>query len=363
MLAGEASGDKQAALLCAAIFKGDKNAIIKGWGGEDMISCGVEVTKHYSELAYMGFVEVVKHLPAIFRNFKTCKKEILSMNPDALILIDYPGFNLRMASWAYTNKIPVYYYISPQLWAWHTSRVHKIKEAVRRMYVILPFEKAFYANYGVDALYIGHPLAIAIRNKFYGSIAFTKGQIALLPGSRKHEIELLLPIMVEVARQAPQLLFEVVAVNHLSAELYQDIIGNQKNIQIVHNQMYEVLQRSEAAIVTSGTATLETALIGTPQIVVYKGNAFSYQIAKRLIKVPFISLVNLIAGRKLVPELIQNDCTAESILENLLNILQPDSYATIRDGYKSLTEQLTSGGGPDAAAVDIISDIQIFKRK
>ena len=176
ILAGEASGDKQAALLCEAIILHDKDHIIRGWGGEEMMSHGVNVTKHYSELAYMGFIEVVKHLPAIFRNFKTAKSEILSFNPDALILVDYPGFNLRMATWAHKVNIPVYYYISPQLWAWHTSRVYKIKEAVRKMYVILPFETEFYAKYGVESLYIGHPLAMSIKDETFEPIERIKGK-------------------------------------------------------------------------------------------------------------------------------------------------------------------------------------------
>jgi lipid-A-disaccharide synthase len=357
VLAGEASGDKQGALLCEAILQKDTNAVIKGWGGEEMMSKGVMITKHYRELAYMGFIEVVKHLPAIMRNFKTCRKEILDFNPDALILVDYPGFNLRMASWAHKENIRVYYYISPQLWAWHTSRVHKIKDAVRRMYVILPFEKEFYAKYGVDAMYIGHPLAMSISNEIQHPIEIKKGQIALLPGSRKHEVELILPEMAELAKLAPDLFFKIVAVNHLPIDLYKNIIGNQKNMIISEGNMHQVLRESEAAIVTSGTATLETALLGTPQVVVYKGNRISYQLARRLVKVPFISLVNLIHGGKLVPELIQDDCNSIKMLANLIEVLKPDTSSTIRAGYKHISAQLTSGGGPASAASDIFTDI------
>ena len=362
ILAGEASGDKQAALLCNAIRQQDPEAIMKGWGGEEMTAQGVQVTKHYRELAYMGFVEVVKHLPAIFRNFKICKAEIKAFAPDALVLIDYPGFNLRMAVWAHRENIPVYYYISPQLWAWHTSRVHKIKKAVRRMYVILPFEKEFYARFGMDVLYIGHPLAMAIRAEGFTGDVVRKDQIALLPGSRKHEVELLLPEMVKLAGRLPSYTFVVIAVPHLPIDIYHHIIDAQPNIHVSQGDLHQILRESEAAIVTSGTATLETALVGTPQVVVYKGNPFSYQLAKRLVKVPYISLVNLIADKQLVPELIQGQCTANEIEKNLRMILEPGKKKAILDGYRDISEKLASGGGPAAAASDMIADIQSIKK-
>lgn len=361
VLAGEASGDKQAALLCEAIFTKVPDAIIKGWGGEAMMSHGVGVTRHYRELAYMGFVEVIRHLPAILRNFSVCKKEIMELKPDALILVDYPGFNLRMALWAFSKKIPVFYYISPQLWAWHTSRVKTIKRAVRRMYVILPFEKEFYAQYGVDAMYIGHPLAMELSEKILPSSLEIKNRIALLPGSRKHEVELILPVMISLAKLLPAFQFTIVGVDHIPAEFYKHIIDGQSNVRMVFGNMHQVLRESEAAIVTSGTATLETALTGTPQIVVYKGNPLSYQLAKRLVKIPFISLVNLIAGKQLVPELIQTECTAANMKEKLIAILHSEEYSAIKQGYHSVRDQLTSGGGPSAAAADIISDLQSIK--
>ena len=361
ILAGEASGDKQAALLSAAIFNQDASASITGWGGEAMSSTGVNVTRHYRDLAYMGFVEVVKHLPDIIRNFIKCKAEIIQLNPDGLILVDYPGFNLRMATWAHRKNIPVYYYISPQLWAWHTSRVHKIKKAVRRMYVILPFEEAFYRKYGMEVLYIGHPLAMRVQKERNLINDFKKGYIGLLPGSRKHEVELILPEMVALAKRLSEFHFQVAAVKNLPAALYKKIIADQKNIHLIEEGMHKILHESEAAIVTSGTATLETALTGTPQIVVYKGNPFSYQIAKRLISVPYISLVNLIAGKRLVPELIQKDCTPERMEQSLLEILEPVQYRRIQDGYKEMQKLLTSGGGAELAAMDIISDLDKIK--
>lgn len=356
ILAGEASGDKQAALLCAAIRQVDPSAEILGWGGEAMTDAGVTVTRHYRELAFMGFAEVVRHLPAILRNFRLARQEILTHKPDAVILVDYPGFNLRMAAWAAKRGFKIYYYISPQLWAWHTSRVHQIRKAVRRMYVILPFEEEFYAKFDVAAMYIGHPLAMAIARDSNYRYDPAPDQIALLPGSRRHEVERMLPVMADLARGRTDLTFVVAAVPHLAAHLYDDILAGVSNVRIVHGDMQGVLARSRAAIVTSGTATLETALLGVPQVVVYKGSALSYQIARRLIKVRFISLVNLIAGKALIPELIQHECTAGRIGQALQEILAPDREAAIRAGYLEVADALVSGGGAAAAAVDLVAD-------
>ena len=357
VLAGEASGDKQAALLCEAIRRHDPSAQITGWGGEAMEAQGVNVTRHYRLLAYMGFVEVIRHLPDILKNFKLCRKEILAFNPDALILVDYPGFNLRMAGWAFKKKIPVYYYISPQLWAWHTSRVHKIKKAVRKMFVILPFEKDFYKTYGMDVMYIGHPLALEMQKSGSFNYSPQKGHIGLLPGSRKHEIDRMLPEMANVVESLPLLTFHVIAVPHLPKKLYEEKLRGLKNVVIHDGKMKENLSQCEAAIVTSGTATLETALLGVPQIVVYKGSEVSYQIARRLIHVKYISLVNLIMDQPLVPELIQSECEASKIKVELEKLLLPDRQAAIHDGYAKLRQLLSSGGGAEAAAIDIIADL------
>jgi lipid-A-disaccharide synthase len=348
--------------LCEALIRHDPAANVTGWGGEAMTAVSVNVTRHYRELAYMGFVEVIKHLPAIFRNFKACKEEILQLAPDALILVDYPGFNLRMARWAHTHNIPVYYYISPQLWAWHTSRVHGIKKAVRKMYVILPFEKDFYKTYGMDVMYIGHPLAVEIKKENDFQYDPVKGNIALLPGSRKHEVERILPEMAGLIRKMKEYHFTVAAVPHLPVALYEDMLAGLSNVSIVTGDMKSVLRNSAAAIVTSGTATLETALLGVPQIVVYKGSPVSYQIAKRLIKVRFISLVNLIMDTELVPELIQSDCTSEKMAQQLVQILSPDVSRQIKTAYQQLSSLLTSGGGAESAAIDIISDLGARKQ-
>ena len=326
-----------------------------------MSGAGARVTRHYRELAYMGFVEVVKHLPAIFRNFRKAKEEILLWAPDALILVDYPGFNLRMAKWAYKNKIPVYYYISPQLWAWHTSRVHGIKKAVRKMFVILPFEKEFYKTYGMEVTYIGHPLAMEISQDSHYHYAPKKGNIALLPGSRKHEVDLILPEMAKMIRLLPDLEFKVVSVPHLPVSIYDHWLSDIPNVEVVIGNMKQVLGASEAAVVTSGTATLETALLGVPQVVVYKGSSFSYQLAKRLIKVKYISLVNLIVDKPLVPELIQEECNGASMAKQLQNILTPKVSSEVKEAYSSLSALLTSGGGSDTAAQEIISDLGQLK--
>jgi lipid-A-disaccharide synthase len=361
VLAGEASGDKQAALLCKAIYEADEHAVIHGWGGEDMESTGVKITRHYRDLAFMGFVEVIKHLPAIIKNFKRVKAEILNFNPDALILVDYPGFNLKIAGWAHLQNLAVYYYISPQLWAWHTSRVYKIKEAVRRMYVILPFEQAFYKKYGIDALYIGHPLAKENAALLHEQKQ-VKGNIALLPGSRRHEIEKVLPEMIALASRMPAHSFTIVAVPHLPPELYKEIIGKQDNVKVVTGDMKKTLLESEAAIVTSGTATLETALLNVPQLVVYKGNAFSFWIAKRLVKVPYISLVNLIMDKPVVPELIQEECNPVRMHQELTALLEDQKMQAMKNDYGTLRSLLTSGGGPQSAAKDIIHDAKSFKK-
>lgn len=357
VLAGEASGDVQAALLCQAIHDHDASAEIVGWGGEAMEAKGVKIVKHYRELAFMGFVEVVKHLPNIFQNFKTCKKQIVDFKPDGVILVDYPGFNLRMATWIAKQNIPVYYYISPQLWAWHTSRVHKIKKAVRRMFVILPFEKEFYKNFGMDVTYIGHPLAVEI-SQLPAKENISKDSIALLPGSRKHEVDKLLPVMVEVASRMPNEKFIIAGVSHLPFDLYKNLVGSVANITLEMDAMRSVLQKCNAAIVTSGTATLETALMGVPEVVVYKGSPVSYQIAKRLIKVKYISLVNLIADKKLVPELIQQECNPENVLSHLQRIMQPSTSQEMKSEFEQIKSLLISGGGASTAAIEIISDLQ-----
>jgi len=357
VLAGEASGDKQAGLLCSALLRQDPGAVIHGWGGEDMAAAGAKVLRHYRELAYMGFVEVVKHLPAIFRNFRMARQQILDFQPDALVLVDYPGFNLRMAKWAASRNIRVYYYISPQLWAWHTSRVHQVRRSVRRMYVILPFEAGFYARYGVEARYIGHPLAMAIAGDRSLTYSPKPGHIALLPGSRAHEVERLLPVMAGLARRRPDLQFAVGAVPHLPMALYEGILADLPNVTIRPGGMRSILAESQAAVVTSGTATLETALLGVPQVVVYKGSPLSYHIARRLIKVPYISLVNLIHDGPLVPELIQHDCTPERLDEALAGILWPKSHEAMLAGYRQVAAMLTSGGGADTAASDIFEDL------
>lgn len=363
ILAGEASGDRQASYLANAIRASDPNAEMKGWGGEMMEASGVVISRHYRELAFMGFVEVVKHLPDILRNFKDVKAEILSFNPDAVILVDYPGFNLRMATWSRKHDLPVYYYISPQLWAWNLKRIEIVRKAVRRMYVILPFEKSFYRKYNIEVVYIGHPMAQEIASDNEYTYQPDPDQIALLPGSRKHEVERMLPVFLQVADRLKDYHFTIAAVSHLPRALYSSLIGDRNNVELVENDVRAVLSKSKGALVTSGTATLETALRGIPQVVAYKGSPLSYQIAKRLIRVSYISLVNLIADKELVPECIQHNCTAEILTEKLHSVLQDTEWSRIREEYKKMTGLLLDGGGAQTAAADIIQDLTILHEK
>jgi lipid-A-disaccharide synthase len=264
----------------------------------------------------MGFVEVLKNLRTIVRNLRFCEQDILDYQPDALILIDYPGFNLRIAKWAKEQGIKVLYYISPQIWAWHTSRVHQIKATVDRMYVILPFEKEFYAKYNCEVDFVGHPLLDVVKGyaaapDFRSKNGLTEAPIiALLPGSRKQEIIRMLSVMLEMAPLLPQYQFVIAGAPSMPVAFYEQILAEKQrpqNVKLVQKQTYDLLSQAEAALVTSGTATLETALFQVPEVVCYRGNNLSYQIAKRLISVKYISLVNLIVDKPLVKELIQND--------------------------------------------------------
>ena len=307
IIAGEASGDLHGSNLIKALKQNDVSADFRCWGGDLMQQQGAVIVKHYSDLAFMGFIEVVKNLRTIFKNIEFCKKDIINYQPDVLVLIDYPGFNLRIAEWAHAQKIKVIYYISPQVWAWKQSRVHKIKRVVDKMLVILPFEKSFYKKFGVEVEFVGHPLIDAIEN--YRAVAGktfledeqlgNKPVIAILPGSRKQEIAVKLPLMLSVEKDFPGYQFVIAGAPSIHASYYQSYTQN-SNAKIVYNKTYDLLNHAAAALVTSGTATLETALFGVPEVVCYKGSAVSFQIAKRLVNIEFISLVNLIMDREVV---------------------------------------------------------------
>jgi lipid-A-disaccharide synthase len=365
MIAGEASGDLHGSNLINALLKEDENLSIRCWGGDLMRDAGGEVVKHIKDLAFMGFLEVLLNIRAILKNMSACKKDILEFKPDVLVLIDYPGFNLRIAEWAHKNGVKVCYYISPQVWAWKQSRVHKIKRFVDHMYVILPFEKAFYEKFNYSVEYVGHPLLDELKN-FQPSedfirklnISSDKPVIALLPGSRRQEVSVKLPIMLEAVKSLTNYRIIVAGSTALEEAFYQTLTG--KNTEIYFGHTYDLLSVAEAALVTSGTATLETALLRIPEVVCYKGSPISYHIARRLIKIRFISLVNLIMDREVVTELIQSECNAERLREELLKVLKggPNREAMLH-AYDQLHAELGQGGASDKVARSLLKTLKL----
>ncbi len=357
MIAGEASGDLHGSNLIKEIRKLDSSADIRCWGGDKMEAAGATLVKHYRDLAFMGFAEVIKNLPAILKNFKFCKQDILAYKPDVVILIDYPGFNLRMAQWTKQNNFKNIFYISPQVWAWKESRVKSIKRYVDKMIVILPFEKQFYKNWNYEVEYVGHPLVPVIENfkTSHPELEQKPDVIALLPGSRKQEIKTKLPLMLEATRNFPENTFIVAKAPSVEDEFYETFLAPFENVKMVSNDTYSVLMQASAALVTSGTATLETALFGVPEIVCYKAGNMSYQIAKRLVKLKYISLVNLIMNKEVVKELIQDTLTAQNITSELNEILyDPVKRERIQFDYYLLKKQLSEGGNASAGAAKII---------
>lgn len=360
IIAGEASGDLHGSNLVKALKVEDPQAQIRAWGGDLMEAAGAEVVKHYRDLAFMGFLEVLLNLRAILRNIKFCKEDILRFRPDALILIDYPGFNLRIAKWAKGQGLKVFYYISPQLWAWHSSRVHDIKQSVDRMFVILPFEEEFYRRYDYEVDFVGHPLLDVIdnypeRKEFRKENGLSEQPIiALLPGSRRQEISRMLEIMLRVVPEFPDHQFVIAGAPSIPVAFYEDILEKNREagerVKLVRNRTYDLLQHSRAALVTSGTATLETALFNVPQIVCYRGGKLSYLIARRLVNVKYIALVNLIVDRPLIKELIQDDLTPENLKGELQNLLHAGYAGPIREGYGELRKRLGSKGASQKAA-------------
>ena len=286
IIAGEASGDLHGSNLIRALKEQQQDLICRVWGGDKMEAAGGNLVKHYRDLAFMGFLEVLRNLRTILRNMRFCKEDILAFNPDALVLIDYPGFNLRIAKWARSKGIPVIYYISPQIWAWHSSRVHAIKRDVDKMLVILPFETAFYKKHGMEVEFVGHPL-LDVLTDFPKQRIPEKPIIALLPGSRKQEVSRILPKMLSVVPDFPEYKFVIAGSEALPAEVYTRHIGALKNVSLEQGNTYQIVQQATAALVKSGTSTLETALLQTPQVVCYAGNAISYAIARRLVNVRF----------------------------------------------------------------------------
>ncbi len=354
IIAGEASGDLHAANMMKALKKSDSKAEFRFWGGDLMQNVDGKLVKHYKELAFMGFFEVILNLTTIVKNLSFCKADIKAYQPDCLIFIDYPGFNLRIAKWAKKEGFKTHYYISPQIWAWKESRIAAIKRDVDKMYVILPFEKDFYENkHGMPVEFVGHPLidAIANRNPVDEDSFRQKHKlndkpiIALLPGSRKQEINKMLSLMLSVVKSFSDYQFVIAGAPSQDPLFYSSFIEN-KNVFFVENATYDLLSVSHAALVTSGTATLETALFKVPEVVCYKTSWISYAIGKRLVKLKYISLVNLILDKEVVTELIQGSFNSKRLTKELSSILDGRNREELFDAYHELEAQL---GGPGAS--------------
>ena len=366
IIAGEASGDLHGANLMKALYEKEPNAEIRFWGGDLMQSVGGTIVKHYRELAFMGFLEVILNLKTILNNIKVCKKDIAAFQPDVLIFIDYPGFNMRIATWAKERNIPTHYYISPQIWAWKENRIKAIKRDVDFMYVILPFEKDFYEKkHNFPVHFVGHPLidAIASRTEI-SDVKFRKDNelddkpiIALLPGSRKQEIAKMLSIMLSVVNDFSDYQFVIAGAPSQEYEFYQTFL-KKENVKFIANKTYDLLSHSHAALVTSGTATLETALFNVPEVVCYKGSWVSYQIAKRVLTLKYISLVNLIMDKEVVKELIQEELNTKNLKLELNKILNEDGRAQLLKEYAQLKQNLGGEGASKKTAALIINSLQ-----
>lgn len=365
IIAGEASGDLHGANLMKEIYKKDPNADIRFWGGDLMLQAGGTLVKHYRELAFMGFAEVVMNLKTILNNIKFCKADIEKFKPDVIIFIDYPGFNMRIAKWAKLKGIKTHYYIAPQIWAWKENRINAIKRDFDKLYVILPFEKEFFEkkhNFPVE--FVGHPLIDAINNRNTSDEnSFRKDNnldekpiIALLPGSRKQEISKMLSVMLSVVKDFPDYQFVIAGAPSQEFSFYEQFLKG-KNIKFVSNKTYDLLSNSYAALVTSGTATLETALFKVPEVVCYKGGWISYQIAKRILTLKYISLVNLIMDEEVVTELIQDECNTKRIKEELNKLLEENHRKKLLQKYYDLEQKLGGFGASEKTASLIISDI------
>ncbi len=366
IIAGEASGDLHGSNLIKALKIKDPNADIRCWGGDLMQQAGGTLVKHYKKLAFMGFLQVITSIRTIFKNIAFCKEDIANFNPDVVVFIDYSGFNLRIAKWAKENNFNTNYYISPQIWASREGRISKIKRDINAMYVILPFEKEFYEKkHNFPVHFVGHPLIDAINNKpTISAIDFKtahnldveKPIIALLPGSRKQEVENMLTIMLSVTKSFPNYQFVIAGAPSLDLDFYKPFLKNAQ-IKLVSNKTYDLLNSSYAALVTSGTATLETALLKIPQVVCYKASWLSYQIAKRIITLDYISLVNLIMKKEVVKELIQNDLNTKNLTYELSKILENENREKLLEHYYELEKKLGGKGASEKTATLIIKNV------
>lgn len=366
IIAGEASGDLHGSNLMKALYKEDSNAEIRFWGGNLMQEVGGTLVKHYRDLAFMGFAEVVMNLKTILNNIKFCKKDIEEFNPDVIIFIDYPGFNMRIAKWAKQKGIKTHYYIAPQIWAWKENRIKAVKRDFDKLFVILPFEKDFFeVKHGFLVEFVGHPLIDAIHNRKKTDEALFRKEnnlddkpiIALLPGSRKQEISKMLEVMLSVTEDFKEYQFVIAGAPSQEYEFYKQFLIN-KNVKFISNKTYDLLSVAKAALVTSGTATLETALFKVPEVVCYKGSWISYQIAKRIITLKYISLVNLIMDREVVTELIQNDFNKKRIKKELSKLLEPTTREKILEDYELLEEKLGGNGASETTAKLIVNELR-----
>ncbi len=355
IVCGEASGDLHASNLVKALKKTDANFQFEGWGGDRMNAEGVKIHKHIRTLSFMGFWEVLMNLFTILKNFKICKAQILESRAGTVIFVDFPGFNLRMAQWAKANNLKVIYYISPQLWAWKQGRIKQVKAFVDHMYCILPFEKEFYHEHAFEVNYFGHPLLdeiAAYRSTAIKHEKVTKPILALLPGSRMQEVKRKLPLMIEAAKKFEGLQLVVACSNQIPKQFYDNF--NDGEIDFQWGKTYEILDNAAFAFVTSGTATLETALFKVPQVVCYKSSFLSYWIAKKVVKIKFISLVNLILGEGLVDELIQGQCTAQNMVFSMRKLIEDQvAREKVMEGYNRLQEMLGGVGASDRIAKSI----------
>lgn len=357
LIAGERSGDLHGGNLIKQLKQREPSARFRGFGGDYMQDAGMHVAVHYRELAFMGFVEVLANLFTIAGKIRLCKDDILRYKPDAIVLIDYAGFNMRIATFARAKGIKVYWYISPKVWAWNQGRAWKLKENVDHMFVILPFERDFFRKFDWNVDYVGNPVLDAVKvhptNKDFRkehSLSSDKKIVALLPGSRQQEVTKIAPLMAAVVAGMPEFQFVVAAVNNLNPNVYHTL-KSLSNVSFVNDTSYDLLRVADAAIVVSGTATLETALFKVPQVVVYKTSGITYFLAKVLIKIKFISLVNLIADQEVVKEMIQNDASVERVSTELKQILIDEAYrSNMLRGYDSIIRILDTGSASENAA-------------
>lgn len=360
IISGEPSGDLHGSNLIKALSKLDAQISVRAWGGDLMEAAGAELAKHYRDLAFMGIWEVIKNLGAIRKNFRFCETDIEAYQPDVLILIDYSGFNLRIARWAKAKGYKVVYYISPQVWATRAKRVKKIKEYVDKMFVILPFEQEFYKKYDYQVAYVGHPL-LDVINEFKPNPRFREAYnldarpiVALLPGSRKQEITAMLNVMLSMVSLFPNYQFVIAGAPSMPSSFYESFIQQYPKVVLIENKTYDLLSHSYAALVTSGTATLETALFKVPEVVCYKASPLLYHIVKRIIKVPYIAIVNLIAGKEIVKELIQKQLNTQELQKELAALLVGAARTQQLEEYAQLRQLLGSSGASDRAAEGII---------